>query len=86
MPSRSKPAKQHPKHEATSQPLFRSAAKRPLYGDRIRTALGSEPVRKALEAVHGLLPAEMAQHLKNARRERLLSWRALIDASLSDKS
>ena len=85
MPSRSKSSNQSPKKKSTGQPLFRSAAKRPLSGERLRSALGEDPIRRALAAVTGALPTEMAEHLKKARHHRLLSWRALIDASLAKK-
>ena len=34
------------------------------------------------KSIEGLLPPEFAEHRRKARREMLLAWRSLIDASL----
>jgi len=42
--------------------------------------------RNAREEIHksmeGILPPEFVEHRRNARREMLMAWRSMIDASL----
>jgi hypothetical protein len=81
-------AGQPPTDEGAKRPLFRSAEKRQRSKDRGPAGVHQEgrligSAGRLLESLWELLPEEARQHQRNASRERLLAWRALIDARLA---
>jgi hypothetical protein len=74
--------------EPSEQPLFRRAEKpqrakatHPTDARQIGRLVA--PATKRLGALIEAVPEEVKEHQRNASRERLLAWRALIDARLA---